>query len=457
MKILVLSSSLFTNRLLSKSFFNEISARNEVDVWAVNKPIYCPENVPYFPFPETKNNRELVNIIRHINDKAWAIRLNAVSILSMSNFNKKKDELSLIKLVQNILSKVIAVLFLEKITERLVHYLVRRQKRSNEAYDRLRSNKPDVIIVTNPFWLTESSIAIEAQKLGIKIISVIPSWDNITTKSRMTFNSEAYFVWSDLRKLELYKYYPESIQKHVAAIGTPQYEVYFDDDFFLTKDMFCQHYGLNPQKKTILYATGSPNFIKTEYEGAYTFAQLFKENKKFKDSQLVIRPHPNKDNNELLELNDPENNIFVQFTPQYGLETELREQNKEDVKLWVNTFRYADVIINLSSTVIFDAIAFDKPVININYDPNPLKEYENFIKEINSTWIHLKEIWESKDIPQVNNYKELIDNVLFYLENNKNGMNERKKLYELVCRKLSKNIGIEFAQKVMSLENIILN
>jgi len=35
----------------------------------------------------------------------------------------------------------------------------------------------------------------------------------------------------------------------------------------------------------------------------------------------------------------------------------------------VNTFRHADVVVNFSSTVAIDAAIFDKPVVNLDFDP----------------------------------------------------------------------------------------
>lgn len=437
--------------MLSDTFFRTINAHNDIEVWAVNRPYQCKEGIIYKPFPPTKNNRERINFFRHTNDKAWTKCLDAVSIKSMQRFSANHKGEGTLSIIQTYLAGMICLIGLNRIFERFIFYLVKNEDRSKAAFEAVSSLKPDLLLVTNPFWVMETSIALEANKLNIPVISLIPSWDNITTKSRMTFNSDAYFVWSDLRVKELNHFYPYSKKVPVLIYGTPQYEVFYDDEFFMSKSGFCELYGLDPNKKIIVYATGSPNFLKTEYYGAEKFAERFITLKEIPDAQVLIRPHPNKDNNELIHLNSSELGVFVQFTPQEGLETYQRDLDHDDYLRWVNTFRYADVVVNLSSTVILDALAFDKPVININFDPHPDKVYDSWIKEINSTWTHLQTIWDCKAIPQVNNFDEMFFWVAHYLTNPEDGKAERKVVFREIAGYPENKPGKKLAEDIISL------
>lgn len=447
-KVLILSTSLFTNRLLTASLTEEMTPKLDVILWAVNKPIFW-ELFKYEAFPEVLNNRERINIIRRINEWAWVKSEKLASIESMNRFNSHIKRASILKLLQLILGKLIAWLSLQNISDSIVHRLVLHQDRSAEARRRLLELKPDVVMVTNPFWMHESSVAIEAKSLGIKLISIVPSWDNITTKSRLTFDSDAYFVWSDIRVKELQRIYPKTCGKSIYTYGTPQYEVFFHPEFHQSREAFCKLQGLDPERKIILYATGSPNFIKTEYDAAAVFQKYFADDTELNQNQLLFRPHPNKDNNELQPLHKPEEHCFVQFTALAGLKTEERNLDKESIFLWVNTFRHADVVVNLSSTVTLDAILCGKPVINLNFDMSGDVNYDAFIKEINSTWIHLREVWECKGIPQVNSVLELKEAILHALARPEEGKQERELLFKKICGEPDETIGKRFAIQIL--------
>jgi hypothetical protein len=409
----------------------------------------------YEPFPIVRNNRERLNFIRRINEWAWVKSKALVSIDSMWCFNQKVHVLTFLNKVQRFLGSLISYLGFEHVSESLVQTLVLRQKRSPEARTRLLQLKPDVVVVTNPFWMHESSVAIEAKSLGIKLISIVPSWDNITTKSRLTFDSDAYFVWSDLRLKELQRIYPKTLGKPMYTYGTPQYEVFFNPEFHQSREDFCKVQGMDPHRKIILYATGSPNFIKTEYDAAVVFQKYFADDPELNQNQLLFRPHPNKDNNELQHLHKPEQHCFVQFTSQAGLKTEERNLDKESMFLWVNTFRHADVVVNLSSTVTLDAILCGKPVINLNFDMSGDNNYDAFIKEINSTWTHLRDVWECKGIPQVDSDLELKEALLHALARPEDGKKERNQLFKMICGEPDELVGERFALKIIeSLENL---
>lgn len=447
-KVLILSSSLFTNRLLPKSLFEHLGANVELFFWGASRPIFL-KSCKYESFPIVFNNRELINFLRRINEFAWVKGKDLVSIESMKRFNKSSNHHHKRDTAIHFLGSLIAFLRLHNIMDAFVRTIVARQKRSPEAMKRLLQLKPDVVVVTNPFWIHESSVAIEAKSLGIKLISIVPSWDNITTKSRLTFDSDAYFVWSDVRVKELQRIYPKTLGKRIYTYGTPQYEVFFNTEFHQSRQEFCKAQGLDPDRKIILYTTGSPNFIKTEYDAAAVFQKYFANDPALNQNQLFFRPHPNKDNNELQHLHKPEEHCFVQFTPQAGLKTEERNLNKESTFLWVNTFRHADVVVNLSSTVTLDAILCGKPVINLNFDMSGDANYDVFIKEINSSWTHLKDVWECKGIPQVNSISELKAAILIALSSPEEGRKERDELFKKICGEPDEFIGKRFAAQIL--------
>ena len=65
-----------------------------------------------------------------------------------------------------------------------------------------------------------------AKDLEITTSSFIFSWDNLPSKGRMAAPFDSFLVWSELMKKELEYFYPDTKNKLVKVVGTPQFEPY---------------------------------------------------------------------------------------------------------------------------------------------------------------------------------------------------------------------------------------
>jgi hypothetical protein len=438
MKILILSSSLFTDRVLLFSSILKVYPEADFTIWQTSdsetNPSTKHSNCKIEPFPAITPLPERLNFLRKINDLAWSYKLNAISILSMRKFGSKTRPKSFYYSVIGILGWALYVLGLNKWLEKIIFRQALKKASSEEVKTNLSKSEFVAIVSTNPFWETEREVALEAKKLGIPVFAFIPSWDNITTKSRLVFEPDAFIVWSDIRIKELNKFYPQSVNKPVFAAGAPQYDIFTNTGFYLSRILFFAQYNLNPDKPTILYALGSPNFLSSEYEGVIRFTDLFKDKGLHLKYNLIIRPHPNKDSNSLQSSIKETESIVIQKTKIASRATNKRTQNEDDIIKWVNTFRYSDVVINLSSTVIFDGLFFNKEIININFDPGTKGIYQEFIKEINSEWNHLKPLYNHPALHYANTFEEVFYQLDCILEKGQHTSEKDKKaLFEEVC------------------------
>ena len=457
MRIIILSSSLFTDRILLYSSFSESILQGAVaEVWSTSYPENKSEweNKGYTikAFPLVANFREKHNVLRSVNNNLWAHKLKATSILSLQRFaDNRSDWFNFIKSKSErfagySLSKLGSGLSLEK---RLVNFLG-KQSRSPEAYQLLKKNLPDGLVVTNPFWMHESAIAIEAAKLGIPIFSFIPSWDNITTKSRLVFKSKAFGVWSSLRTAELRKYYPIFKDAVVFETGAPQYDIFFNGFHEEAKNSFFERNLLNPNLPLIVYALGSPNFLKCEIETSFDTLNYFKKQGLLDKCQVLVRPHPNKHNSEReSEYTAIHNNIKVQHVGLSGLLTEKRTQSAGQINDWISTFKYCDIVINLSSTVLLDAMYFDKPVINIDFDGGRKKKYQSFIKFINRKWIHLSTVFNSGALDYAASVEEIYQAVMKNLSDPKSKTIQRTETRKLICNNEDGLAGKKLAEAIL--------
>ncbi len=458
MRIIILSSSLFTDRvLLYSSFAQVINDTAITEVWATsypqNKAEWAEKGYTIKEFPKINNFREKHNVLRYINHNLWNYKLDATSIKSMQRFaDGSIDWFGLIKRKSErfagySLSKLSGGVKLEN---KLVSFLG-RQSRSPQALRLLKENPPDGIVITNPFWMHEAAIAIEAAKLGIPIFSFIPSWDNITTKSRIVFKSNAYAVWSSIRTGEFRKYYPLFNEAPVFETGAPQFDVFFNGFHQEEKDTFFKRNNLDTNLPVILYALGSPNFLKCEIETCFQALTYFKEKGLLDKCQVLVRPHPNKHNSEREhEYTAIHKNVKVQQVGLSGLSTEKRTQSIDQINDWISTFKYSDIVINLSSTVLLDAMYFDKPVINIDFDGDKKQVYQSFIKFINRNWVHLATIFNSGALDYSGSVEEIYQAVINNLANPTGKTNERAAVRKLICNNEEGDAGKKLAEAILT-------
>lgn len=435
-RAVVLSSSLLTDRmLLYTDFLAGLCEQADVKLWATsaNNPRheFLPRNLVE-PFPQIRAYKEFpYNYLRRLNDFAWDYRLQPPSRISMNRHFKLQNESALLSALR-IPARLMSAFGVEEQFEDWLEKRLLAFQRSEEALQRLQAARPDVLLTTGTFRFEEPAINAAAKNLGIPTLAFITSWDNPSTKNRMVFKYDGYLVWSEEMKQELYHFFPHTREVPVYVVGAPQFDVFLQPRFHISREAFCAQQGLRTDLPIILYALGSPNFLK-EHHGAIHLAERVARGE-LGDVQMLVRPHPLHDNGKESQLlNNYGDRVIVQRTGETGTAVSARSQDERQITEWVNTFRHADVVVNLSSTVAIDAAFFDKPVVNLDYDPQPGQPDQALIKDINHLWTHFKPIAESGGVWLVNNPEEKIEAVKTYLQNPALHRERRRWMVEHVC------------------------
>lgn len=453
-KILLLSSSLLVDRVfVHTDLIETLCAFGEPIVWAVsrgdrhNSAVWenCPTRVEKFPaiapfriFPHT--------YLRRLNEFVWDYRRPIPSRESVRRHRWNKSEpfsMRALKIPARLLTACRAERFLEDRLEKLLLNF----PRSIEAEQRLREMEPAVVVSTGAFQFEQPAIFAAAKKLGIPTLAYIPSWDNITTKNRMVFKYDGYLVWSEQTKKELREFYPAAAEAPVYVVGAPQFDVFFQEKFYQTRREFCREQHLNPELPIIVYAVGSPNFLQ-EHHGAVELAKRLVAGE-LGAAQMLVRPHPIHDNAALAETFDcfaPR--VRLQKTHNAGKPVAERSQDERQIREWINTFRHADVVVNLSSTVTIDAALFDCPVVNLDFDPQPNRADDWLIGDINHLWNHFKPIAESGGVRLVKNFDELTAAVKNYLRDPALDRAGREWIVRHVCQYADGGGGARMARAI---------
>src|SRR5206468_12401386 len=270
--VLVLSSSLFTDRIfLYTQFLDVLNRQASVKVWATSalnpdfreqwtSPSAVIENFPAFaPFREIP-----YNYLRRLNEFVWDFRQRPPSRLSMMRHlwnETQKPHIRALKLP----ARALALIKAEKPLEDRLEQLLLTYQRSPEALVRLKAQPPNVLVTTGPFQFEQPAVGAVAKNLSIPTLALIPSWDNLSTKNRMTFKCDGYLVWSEQTKRELHHFYPYTRKVPVFVVGAAQFDLFFQDRFQQSRALFCAEQGLRPELPIILYAISSPNVFREHH------------------------------------------------------------------------------------------------------------------------------------------------------------------------------------------------
>jgi len=234
----------------------------------------------------------------------------------------------------------------------------------------LKAAAPTRIFCTHQRALVAPTIFKAARDLGILTSTVIYSWDNIP-KARLALRSDTYLVWSDHMKEELHTFYPDIPLDQILITGTPQFEFYKDPKNIYDKDEFFRKYGLDENKMLICF---SGDDVKTSpYDPEYLddFATQITLEGRAEDFQIIFRRCPVDLSGRYDWVLDKFPNLIVDMPPLWNFNSKKWTAvypTFEDVKLLVSLAFYADVVVNVGSTMAFDFGMFDKPCIYINYD-----------------------------------------------------------------------------------------
>lgn len=454
-KVLLLTTSVFTDRMLQHStFLDDFKKEFEVEIWAKsfvsNPEDWNVKDITVDAFPNVNPLPHWIGYLRRINEYAWMYNLNAESIIINNKYKVKTSHKKNLFLT---LGKILCLLNLHKFYEKFIFKIVKKYSRNKQILKKIKDSSIDYIVVFNPFWVEEPVIAIEAQKLSIPIVSIIPSWDNITTKSRMVYKSDFYGVWSSIRIKELNEYYPYTLNKDVFVYGAPQYDLFWRDDFKFSKQQFIDKYNLNPDLPILLYTLGSPLFITTEIDVCIKFCKLALENGLLDNYQVLIRPHPIKDFSTFVsKFNEIDKRIKIQLDVQTPKEQKNRFMNNEMLKNWVSTFYYSEIIVATSSTTILDASMYNKPHINITENLSDDRKYDAFLKDVSYKFEHLRKLNNEKLLNNVKTWDEFIKQLLLFSQDKKSIMNKSNEIVLHLCEfQNSGNYGKIFSTQLIKI------
>jgi len=241
-----------------------------------------------------------------------------------------------------------------------------RAFRTTEEYlDLWRAIRPALVFNASHVHAPIATQAVQAaQWLGIPTATFIFSWDNLTSQGRVIPPYDYYLVWNERIRDQLLSIYPFVRSDQVLVTGTPQFDLHFRPNVLWPRTEFCRYVGADPERPILLYSTGMANHMPGEpriVEGIADVAASLPQR-----PQVMVRVYPKDTTGRFEELKARRKDILFPSVP--WLEA-WHTPLPEDGPLLANMLFHCAVGINVASTVSLELCMFNKPVINVAYNP----------------------------------------------------------------------------------------
>lgn len=223
------------------------------------------------------------------------------------------------------------------------------------------------------FW-NEGMFAREAQRMGLPAFAAITNYDNIVNMGYRGFHPACLAVWSKQMADEAMRLHNFPANK-LEVTGPAQYDRFLQP-LPQSREEFIQSIGLDPAKKTILFA-GGVNI--NHYFDMYRIFVEQKDKVWREPFNFIIRPypHPKLTNSPawvVLEALFKQAGAYISTPGSIDASGDRTAEFRVDLAFDEGAdelnylLRYSDVMINYFSTIGLEAAICDLPTIHIGFD-----------------------------------------------------------------------------------------
>ncbi len=322
----------------------------------------------------------------------------------------------------------------ERVMKKYQSWIYKSFSKNNVTQDYIKlleKDKPDVLFFTHQRPPYIAPLVYAANKRNIKTCSFIFSWDNLASKGRIPALFDSFLVWSNLMKEELEYFYPSVKRDQIFTVGTPQFEPYIMDAYKSSKATFYENFQLDPEKKTICFSCGDTSTGANDPLAIEIIATAILDGKIDEPVNLLVRTSPADDGSRFedsikkfpfISWNKPK---WILTRENHVEQWSQRVPLEEDVKDLRSILEYADLSINMCSTMSLDFMIFDKPVINqvLGSEDNGLFFDQKFLN-----YAHYKKVVDSNAVLIARSKDELIDMINRSLRSPEEKEKERKEI-----------------------------
>lgn len=353
--------------------------------------------------------------------------------------------------------------FRQRITHRLFNWLARyrgimllmlrienRFYRSNliEGLDSARLDQILVLGIGTHGAEHELILTWWARHNGVSTVHMIANYDHLTIKGFRGVPVERLLVWGPVMRSDAIELHAIPEEK-IRIIGSVRYDG-LGRQKFADRETFLRTCGLDPDKRTILFAGALHEF---QY---YEMLEIFEELRQEDDTiQLILRIYPDKIFmalpyvKPLIHYASTVPGVYVSVAdPNYRAGRKDKPVPEIEENELMHALKYTDVVVNLYSTIALEACYFDKPVVYILYYPIWADAWVR--PPVYFDWglaLHNRRMAASGIARMASNRKELIAGIYDALDHPEAASVQRKRVVELelgsmdwkACERLADN------------------
>ena len=248
-----------------------------------------------------------------------------------------------------------------------------------EMYDQdFSSEKPDVTVVSSLGNMIDPLFMRSARRHGCKVVSIIYSWDNPSSKEYRGGQPERVVVWNENMREEVATFHdiaPDII--HIG--GVAHWDFHFQNVVpRADRAAVLSRYGLNPERRTLFYAVSSYVHFRNTFDDIEMILKEIRTGR-FGDAQLLVRLHPAyllRDGGEDKRIVQRYERRMEELQAEYAdlvsfsrpditfLETGIAFNNNDMYDL-ADTIYYSDLVLNEFSSIMIESSLLDKPTISL--------------------------------------------------------------------------------------------
>lgn len=294
-------------------------------------------------------------------------------------------------------------------------------------YPLFETYKPDLVFSTD--MQNEQDIALmqDAMKKNIKIVGMLRSWDNLISRGLRVVPA-TIIAHNNILKEEAHRYYgimPERFR----VVGIPHYDAYLTRRALMRRDEFLRSIGADPKKKLIVYGPICDFRISNRVENDVDVHLL--EILSVLDATIVVRFAPTMSAANIEGRSWPPHILFDK--PGYIFDPKTmgdRDVAPADDRKLQNLMAHADIVVTGPSTLIIDALLFDKPVVMANFFPRAQRKGEKIYEyEVE----HIMNVLGRGAVRLASHKEEFLSFVKNYLDDPTQDSNARKKVLLEQC------------------------
>lgn len=223
---------------------------------------------------------------------------------------------------------------------------------------------PDAILTTYSFD-PETALVREARRRRVPTLAMVKSWDNLTSKTRISVEPDKLLVWSPYMKWEAMRHHfvPEH---NIAVVGAPGFDDHFRHTDYGDRESYMRSLGADPDARLILYSPGG-GFTISDEDNLRTIHQVLTQQEFDFKWHVHVRKLPKVEldlsavEDDLAMTSEMSGQVMESWADRF-------DQTREYIDSLVRAVHHADLLIHLGSTIAIDAACHDTPSIGYGLD-----------------------------------------------------------------------------------------